>query len=680
MSHWNQFRPWHLAVAVAAAIAAGCGGGGGGDDTSNQTTSTRSSNPDEPASVQSVSGTVEAPTNVTLASRSIGDEMLAAVGHFVSPLEAAVSGLEPKANVSVSLVRLANDGTIAETLATTTTDDSGNFSFEVDVEATGDVVVRAGGSDQSLRAPAGGDDVAVNPVSENVVRKVVDNVSSGSSFDQYSATELATLVGVILDELEAQGASFSGATDVDSAVQTADGSGSTGNLVTESEGDSGIEFTGEQNLAVLGVETEADGSTASFSIESQALNTRLAAGPSFDLAGEAVAAFDTRVEWAFDGGQFTPNVTGDFNEETISADEGIIDLALGSTGRLIVRDSNGQGGVSRDGERFAFASTDGNNFANLVVGAASWSPGSIDQTYNMIRYNPYIDNTEGASDEFRPYTVGVSTTQRFTIDLSCTSGSCDIVSTPDPSDDRGFYVQSGPEGFQTQSDTAEGDPVTVDFEDSFDLTSKGRIEGAASTGEYRGLVAPGGEMLVIQYELNGEGGPFPNYPGHSFYMGVPQGTSCDDTTLDGTYNMAGLANTFRDQNVDSDTFDGSVSTETTGFALSFNGDGTVDFPGSTYVNVDLSFNAGGSGAPMTDRSLGSDGSDDFTYTVNSDCTVDIDNGGSSSPGGSETIRSVNAVVSPDGNTLILGDYTKEFTASDQDSVFTQLLVGYRAPQ
>lgn len=694
-----------MPVVLAASMGlAACGGGGGGSSSSGTTDETTT------AQLQSVSGTVEKPTGVTIAETRWRDQLLAALGSLVSPLEADVGGLEPAVNVDVQLVRLNDDGTVAEVLANSATDGNGDFTLSADFNATGDLVVIAGTTDP-IRAPAGGDNLQVNPVSETIVRKVLDRVASGSSFSDFSATELATLVGTILDELEAAGVDFSGVTSIDEAVTAADdGAGTTDDeLVANSEGEPNIELAGDMNVANIGFETEVVGSEANISITSENIPTTFVDGPGLDFSGQTITVFNSVASWNFtDANNFDFQVNQSANEETVPNDEPPVFLSIGTSGRLAT-ENGAKGAISSDGRKFVFSGTDSNDFANIVFGVVRGDPGTVSETYNIVSYVPFFDNTlqdavgdqdgDGNDDnEFFPAQVGNLIGTRHTLTIDCSSGSCTYQATDldgsnfedttadfatdvengattNASDQR-YYAQSGPEGFRGGNGGADaGHPqfqiypsFLQNFSDAIAVSSNGVLSEDTGSQATRGFLAADGSMILLQFETNdaATGQQFPGFPGTAIYVGLPQGDSCDNSTLNGSYNVATHAS------IHSDTaqggFDGTFATETGAYTVEFDGSGGIQVPDVTVEERVLAFGAD----PVLNASIFIEPADSsITYSVNADCTVTIvDEGGAKG-------THLNGIVSPDGESIIFGEFINEGNLSGD--VFIQLLAGFRVP-
>ena len=688
------------AVLAASMVLAACSGS---DDTTTEETTEETTT----AQLQSVSGTVEKPSDVTIARRSIGEELLAALSDVVSQVQAAVGGLEPAASVRVALVRLNDEGDIAEELAVGATDGNGDFILNAEFDATGDVVVRAGGTDP-LRAPAGGEDVQVNPVSETIVRNVVERAANGSEYSDFSATELATLVNVITDELDAADLDFTGATSIDGAVADIENATTKENssetlvdeLVADSEGDPSIELAGDMNLANIGFGTDVSASEALITILSENKPTSFVEGPGLDFSGQTITVFESEASWDFSND--APNFVaedGDFQvdqsltEET--ADEPPVYLSIGSSGRLTTEDG-GKGAISSDGNKFVFSDTDDNDFSDITFGVARGDPGTLSETYNIVSYSPYFDDTLNdnvADNGFFPAQVVNLIGTRHSLEVDCASGSCnykgtgldgnnipsgdvEVGATTNAADQR-YYVQSGPKGFRSgDGGPNAGDPqfqiypsFLKNFDDTIAVSSNGVLSEDTGSQATRGFLAADGSMILLQFEANNAatGQQFPGFPGTAIWVGLPKGDSCDNSTLSGNYNVATHGTVHRDAD-QSDTFDGEFETQTSGgFSINFDGEGNAQTPDHARTDRVLSFGA----SPDLIESAGVENGESFSYSVNPDCTVDVvDQGGAEG-------EHFNGIVSPDGESIVFGDFTNEGNLSGNVSV--QLLAGFREP-
>ena len=266
-------------------------------------------------------------------------------------------------------------------------------------------MVRLGNDEEvaeTLRTPAGNTDIDDSPISENIVRNVLERINDGSSFSDFSSTELAVVVRTVFEELEAAETDidFSAATSVeDAASQADDGSGDADDqLVEDSKGDSGTELTGNQNLANFGVGMEANGQEALISTLSESIPAEFVAGPGLDFSGKTITEFDTVATWNFqDPSTFDFPVDQSGEDITAPDDESSrVFISVGKSGRLLTAEG-ARGPISSDGDRFVFAGTDENDFANIVFGGGQWSPpDNIDETFNIVNFTTLFDNSRKA--------------------------------------------------------------------------------------------------------------------------------------------------------------------------------------------------------------------------------------------------------------------------------------------
>lgn len=155
-----------LALACSIALAS-CGGGG---DSSIST----------PA-VTSISGTAEAPGGV-IAQLEYNQAITVAVTNFVfPPAHAGITGLQPVTGATVELIRIDDDGNqVGDVLATTSTSITGNYNLTLPtgVSLAGNLIVRiTGNSGASMSAMVVEQDVDINPISEYVLSKFVDDTN-----------------------------------------------------------------------------------------------------------------------------------------------------------------------------------------------------------------------------------------------------------------------------------------------------------------------------------------------------------------------------------------------------------------------------------------------------------------------------------------------------------------------
>ncbi|MDO6822587.1 hypothetical protein [Marinobacter sp. 1_MG-2023] len=176
----------HMAIAGALSsslLVVGCGGSSSNDSSQGS-----------PASLLDISGTAEAPSGA-VAHYETQSALQLALNFFVSPLAAAITGLDPISGATVELIRVDNNGAQeGDVLATTVTSVTGDYTLTLPegVNLAGNLVVRINGSNDSLRAQVVEKDVDISPVSEFVLRKFV---SQGAALDQLLVTDVVKLSG-----------------------------------------------------------------------------------------------------------------------------------------------------------------------------------------------------------------------------------------------------------------------------------------------------------------------------------------------------------------------------------------------------------------------------------------------------------------------------------------------------
>ena len=138
-------------------------------------------------------------------------------GLFIRELRADVTGLVPVANTTVELVRLDSQGNVAAVLDSTTSDASGNYSFVTSEPPSSDLAVRLPAEANPTRAIVTETNIDVTPVSEAVVRSIIDEIAaSGTVLGNYTVSEVAALV----DLVSSMDIDLSTAPDFESAVNT----------------------------------------------------------------------------------------------------------------------------------------------------------------------------------------------------------------------------------------------------------------------------------------------------------------------------------------------------------------------------------------------------------------------------------------------------------------------------
>ncbi|WP_417513422.1 hypothetical protein [Marinobacter sp.] len=175
-------------IAIAGALSSsllvvGCGGSSDSDSSGSQTNS------------QDISGTATAPAGA-VAYYETQNAFELALNFFISPLAAAITGLQPIEGAAVELIRVDNNGDqVGDVLATTVTSITGDYTLRLPegVNLAGNLVVRITGQNaKTLRAQVVEQDVDISPVSEFVLQKFINN---GADLDQLVVTDVVKLAG-----------------------------------------------------------------------------------------------------------------------------------------------------------------------------------------------------------------------------------------------------------------------------------------------------------------------------------------------------------------------------------------------------------------------------------------------------------------------------------------------------
>lgn len=159
-----------LALASVLALTA-CGGGGGSDGNSN-------SNANNVSSTTTVSGKAEAPGGVIASLQPSPSFMTAAVNYVFPAAYAGFTGLEPVTGATVELIRIDDNGDqVGGVLASTVTSVTGEYDLVLPegVSLAGNLIVRITGSSGTLSAMVVEQEVDINPVSQYVLNKFVDD-------------------------------------------------------------------------------------------------------------------------------------------------------------------------------------------------------------------------------------------------------------------------------------------------------------------------------------------------------------------------------------------------------------------------------------------------------------------------------------------------------------------------
>ncbi|MAQ32906.1 MAG: hypothetical protein CL542_02535 [Alcanivorax sp.] len=176
-----------IACVASVTILAGCGGssssssddaGGGG------------------ATSRTISGTATAPAGA-VAFHEAPSLFELALNVLIPPAHAAITGLDPVGGATVELLRVDNAGNpVGDVLAETVTSITGDYRLTLPdgVNLAGNLIVRITGTGTEMRAQVVDQAVNINPVSEFVLRKFIEE---GTDLDQLVATDVVTLSGKV---------------------------------------------------------------------------------------------------------------------------------------------------------------------------------------------------------------------------------------------------------------------------------------------------------------------------------------------------------------------------------------------------------------------------------------------------------------------------------------------------
>lgn len=158
-------KPLALASVLALTACGGGGGSGGGNGDPEPTGTT-------------VSGKAEAPTSYTASLQPKPSFMMAAIDYVLPAAHAGFTGLEPVTGATVELIRIDDDGEqVGDVLASTVTSVTGEYELRLPegVSLAGNLILRITGASGTLSAMVVEEEVDINPVSQYVLDKFVDD-------------------------------------------------------------------------------------------------------------------------------------------------------------------------------------------------------------------------------------------------------------------------------------------------------------------------------------------------------------------------------------------------------------------------------------------------------------------------------------------------------------------------
>lgn len=669
-----------LAAVAALALAACDSGSDGGTDPSNSTDPVTSDPDPTPSVTTTLSGQVELVDNTTQA-QGLGERLM---GYVLPMAHAAITGLvEAPAGTEVRLVRINTTGDVVETLATGETEASGRFALEVPADLDldrADLVIEAGPTDDPVRAPAAGDEIVVNPVSLSIVNKIVARVQSGdSAFADFRAADLANLVGVIIEELEARAEVVTFAASNSAAADQADDSAGTtdDDLLDDAANPPALATgtVGAKNVAILGIDFEVFPSEAlvqaNLLASSEALVVDLTEQRQIDLGGRATEEAEAERRWSIEEvdantGQLelttdAGNLFQAFSTIPAEADDDAFGLTIGSDGRLLAQGGALRGAIAGDGSVFFMTERRDDGVSRqgqaLIAGASQWTPGDVTATFNFVKFDAYVDT--GFTGEQWGYT----STLRGDADLACVAGDCSLALdrfSRAGGTERKFFAQAGPDGQLDTNDSSNDGVLTLD---GVTLDAAGRFGGTSTVDgnldfETRGFLAPDGQLLVVQMVGDDSTTLF-----HDLIVGLPQGTACDASTLNGRYNLVSLAGGLAEGGDANTPFDATFDLEGETLVVDADGAGALALQESRFRGVRLQFNDLNTSL-TTEVTLAADESN-IPYSVSADCRVTV---------ADEAGDRVLGAVSPDGSMLVIATYE-----AGGSSTFQSILLGLRQP-
>lgn len=145
----------------------------------------------------SINGSASAPSG-TVAHLEPTSPFEIVMNFLVTPVAAAITGLEPVGGATVELIRVDNEGNqIGDVLAKTVTSITGDYELVLpqNVNLAGNLIVRITGSNNTqMRAQVVEQEVDITPVSEFVLRKFIEQ---GADLDQLVVIDVVKLGGKV---------------------------------------------------------------------------------------------------------------------------------------------------------------------------------------------------------------------------------------------------------------------------------------------------------------------------------------------------------------------------------------------------------------------------------------------------------------------------------------------------
>jgi len=392
--HWNTFTSTKILLLVVLLWLSGCSSSGdSGGGSSNFVSSGQ------------ISGTILLPAQqVTLRPAST---LLARLANILIPQTIAdITGLVPVASVTVELVRLDSQGNVLSVLDTTTSDTSGVYTFITTLSPDSTLAVRLPNEPATTRAIVTDDTTDVSPVTEAVLRSIIDEIiaTPATVLDNYTVAEVISMVSLI----NGMDIDVSGAATFDDAVNTV--RTTAGNLLTE---------------IVIGYAGTGANTTLYNKVFSE-VGLSLALKDPFQLGGVGMGGVEARYNSAGYGFSSSDKLAGGFNfndpllhnlTAVVPAADTVNDLTgrshvitdtnkvtVGSVGGTSVSGLATPGGLLMAFPDFQDSGT-GDIYSNgLLIATELWSGSAsaqdntiLDGAYNLVRFKQKLSGPTSAT-------------------------------------------------------------------------------------------------------------------------------------------------------------------------------------------------------------------------------------------------------------------------------------------
>lgn len=387
-----------LVFALSVALTASCGGGGGSDPDPDPVVST------------TISGTVEAPGGIIAQFETNKPVLIAAIDFIIPAAKAAITGLQAVGGATVELIRIDDDGVqVGDVLASTVTSITGNYSLALPtgVSLAGNLIVRISGSTESMSAMVVDQAVNINPVSQFVLDKFVDDpdliladlpvnevIALNGKVDEFDLTATADLSSM-LEQLEAEVGQF-----IDNEVAIID--------ATPDDGTASAAVAGKWNVIEfdLGMHDSDGNQFGTFEMDVFAEDLTITDNGNGALTlTDGTLFIDAFVNYSVDGGGNTSifheiSIVNEVEDTpaTINADGGI-SISIPFEEELETVDIGGANDMEGDGPNFGW------RYAPVTL---LLNPVANDNTYVLnnieagVRYETTDTNGDGINDAIDP--------------------------------------------------------------------------------------------------------------------------------------------------------------------------------------------------------------------------------------------------------------------------------------